>query len=216
MLTIKTTKQFYSSPASCLLVITLLVSNINLVLAHEPSPKKQTSATTTKPAEQYFTDIELVNQTGQTQRFYQDLLKDKVVIIHSFFTSCKSACPVSMRLMADIYARFGHQMGKELHIISISLDPNTDTPFKLQAYAEELKIGKGWQLISGNKENVDFALKKLGHYVADIEAHKNTIIIGNETTGLWKKAFLLAKPEAMDEVIKAVLTDKIPVTASAG
>ncbi|NQZ09664.1 MAG: SCO family protein [Algicola sp.] len=166
------------------------------------------------PAQQYFSDVTLIDQHGQPQRFYQDLLKDKVVIIHSFFSSCKSGCPVSMRLMAGIQERFAGQMGKQLHILSISLDPQIDTPLKLQAYAKELKVGPGWQLISGDKVNVDFALKKLGHYVSDIESHKNTIIIGNEATGLWKKAFLLAPPAALDKVIRSVIDDEQPVTAA--
>ncbi|WDE08052.1 SCO family protein [Thalassomonas viridans] len=167
-----------------------------------------------KPARQYFTDVTLVNQAGQQQALYTDLLQDKVVIIHSFFTTCKSACPVSMKLMADIQQRFADEMGKNLFILSFSLDPETDTPLKLQAYARELKAGPGWQLISGNKENVEFALKKLGHYVDDIQDHKNTLILGNEATGLWKKAFLLAKPEALDQLIREVLTDKLPATAA--
>ncbi|WDE01649.1 SCO family protein [Thalassomonas actiniarum] len=167
-----------------------------------------------KPARQYFTDVTLINQAGRQQALYTDLLQDKVVIIHSFFTTCKSACPVSMKLMTGIAQRFADDMGKNLFILSFSLDPETDTPLKLQAYARELNTGPGWQLISGSKENVEFALKKLGHYVDDIEDHKNTLILGNEATGLWKKAFLLAKPDALDSLIREVLTDKLPVTAA--
>lgn len=169
---------------------------------------------TKNPALEYFTDIPLVTQDGESLRFYNDLLKNKVVIIHSFFSSCKSSCPVSMRLMAGVQERFNEKMGKELHILSISLDPETDTPLKLKNYAEELDVGPGWQLLSGDKQNVDLALNKIGHYVADIDSHKNTIIIGNEATGLWKKAFLMSSSEALDKVIRSVLEDKIPVTAS--
>jgi len=183
--------------------------------ASEQNNDIQPQNTNKKPAQTYFTDVKLVNQSGETQRLYGDLLKDKVVIIHSFFSTCKSGCPVAMQLMAGIQQRFHKQMGKQLHILSISLDPVTDTPLKLSAYAKELNVGPGWQLISGDKENVDFALKKLGHYVADIEAHKNTIIIGNERTGLWKKAFLLAKRDVLDNIIRSVLQDSIPVNAAA-
>ncbi|MFT5164205.1 MAG: protein SCO1/2 [Alteromonadaceae bacterium] len=190
------------------------------------TPKPTTNSATTNalssdkntgqkpPAQQYFTDVTLINQHGKPRQLYSDLLKDKTVIIHSFFSTCKSGCPVSMRLMAGIQQRFKEQMGNQLHILSISLDPQTDTPLKLKAYAEELNVGPGWQLISGTQHNVDFALKKLGHYVSDIEAHKNTLIIGNETTGLWKKAFLLAKPDELDKLIATVIEDKTPVTVS--
>ncbi|MFT4928941.1 MAG: protein SCO1/2 [Phenylobacterium sp.] len=177
-------------------------------------PQSQRKGSADKPAKQYFTDVALVDQYGKPLRLYEDLLQDKVVIIHSFFSTCKSSCPVAMRLMAGIQERFSEQMGKQLHILSISLDPETDTPLKLKAYADELKVGPGWQLISGDKANVDFALKKLGHYVVDIEAHKNTIIVGKEATGLWKKAFLLAEPDELDELITSVIEDKLPITAA--
>ena len=163
------------------------------------------------PANKYFTDVMLVTHKGESLQLYTDLIKDKVVIIHSFFTSCKSSCPVSMRQMAGIQQRFSDNMGKELFILSISLDPAIDSPLKLQAYADELNAGPGWQLMSGSQGNVDLVLKKLGLYVADIESHKNTMIIGNESTGLWKKAFLLAPPEALDELISIVLNDEAPV-----
>ncbi|WDE14310.1 SCO family protein [Thalassomonas haliotis] len=194
-----------------LIVLTLLFS---FCFSIQAKSGNKTTDHREKPAHQYFTDIALVNQAGKQQALYTDLLKDKVVIIHSFFTSCKSVCPVSMKLMAGIQQRFAADMGKNLFILSFSLDPQTDTPLQLQSYARELKAGPGWQLISGDKRNVDLALKKLGHYVDDIEDHKNTLILGNETTGLWKKAFILAKPDALDELIREVLADKLPVTAS--
>ena len=196
------------------LVLMLLFAPMNAWATVVVKAVKNTASTADKPAKLYFTDVALVNQHGQELHLYGDLLKGKVVIIHSFFTRCKSACPVSMKLMAGIQNRFSQLMGKELFILSFSLDPTTDTPLQLQSYAKALNVGPGWQLISGSKENVDFALKKLGHYVDDIQDHKNTLIIGNEATGLWKKAFLLAKADALDELIKTVLTDKLPITAA--
>ena len=197
-----------------MLSATLFLAGIIQVVSSNQGQSYSNQAITKNPALEYFTDIPLVTQDGESLRFYNDLLKNKVVIIHSFFSSCKSSCPVSMRLMAGIQERFNEKMGKELHILSISLDPETDTPLKLKNYAEELDVGPGWQLLSGDKQNVDLALNKIGHYVADIDSHKNTIIIGNEATGLWKKAFLMSSSEALDKVIRSVLEDKMPVTAS--
>jgi len=53
----------------------------------------------------------------------------------------------------------------------------------------------GWQFLTGEKQNVDLVLKKLGQYVESRDAHSNLIIVGNEPTGLWKKAFGLAAPK---------------------
>ncbi len=159
------------------------------------------------PAETYFTNVLLINQDDKPRHFYRDLLQGKVVIINSFFSACTGSCPVSMGILAKVQQRFEKQMGKELHFVSISLDPEMDTPPKLKALAEKLHTGPGWQLLTGDKRNVDFALKKIGHFVEDIATHNNTLIVGNETTGLWKKAFTQAGPDALVEVIASVLDD---------
>jgi len=198
-----------------LILCCVIISGVNAVLSSTTQAAEQAASLGENPAQQYFTDVILINQDGEPQRFYNDLLKNKVVLINSFFTSCAGSCPVAMRLIAGIQERFEGQTGPALHIVSISLDPTIDTPPKLKAYAEEIKAGPGWQLITGDKANVDLALKKLGHYVADIETHINTIIVGNEATGLWKKVFLLAGTDSLDEVIMSVLADKIPDSASA-
>ncbi len=112
-----------------------------------------------------------------------------------------------MGTLTKMQAHFEEQMGKQLYFISISIDPEVDTSPKLKAYSRKVHAGPGWQLITGDKRNVDFALMKIGHYVDDIATHNNTLIIGNETTGLWKKAFAHAKPEALAEVISSVLYD---------
>jgi protein SCO1/2 len=71
-----------------------------------------------------------------------------------------------------------------------------------------VNAGQGWYFLTGNKESVEFALKKIGHFVDNKESHLNIFIIGNERTGLWKKAFGLAKSEELMKVVESVLADK--------
>jgi protein SCO1/2 len=99
-------------------------------------------------------------------------------------------------------------MGKDVYFISISVDPTVDTPPSLKAYAKKLNAGPGWYFLSGDKVNVDFALKKIGHFVDDKSDHLNIFIIGNERTGLWKKAFGLARDDELMKVVESVLSDK--------
>lgn len=202
--------QFQARVVICCFIFFSIIAT----LSNSAQAAEQVGSSAVNPAQQYFTDVILVDQDGEPQRFYNDLLKDKVVLINSFFTSCEGSCPRIMRLIAGIQERFSDQMGQSLHIISISLDPISDTPPQLKTYAKEINAGPGWQLITGKKDNVDFALKKLGHFVADIQAHKNTVIVGNEATGLWKKVFILAKRDALDKVITSVLEDTIPELGS--
>jgi protein SCO1 len=161
------------------------------------------------PAEKYFTNIELVNQRGERQRLYADLLKGKVVVINSFFASCKGSCPVMLSSFSKIQEHFADRLGKELSLISITVDPLNDKPEVLAALADQWKAKPGWQFLTGDKANVDAALHKLGQRVENRESHSNIFIIGNEATGLWKKARGLSKPEEIIPLIEEVLEDKL-------
>jgi protein SCO1/2 len=158
-------------------------------------------------AREYFTDVVLVNQDGEPMRFFSDLLQVKTVVINAFFTSCPGVCPILSRKLVAIQEGLGDHLGKDLHLISISVDPQTDTPPLLKAYAERFDARPGWYFLGGPKENVEWALHKLGQRVDDKEAHTNVFIIGNASTGRWKKVLGLAPPEEILEVVADVLDD---------
>ena len=160
------------------------------------------------PAQNYFTDVVLINQNGQQMRFYSDLLKGKIVIINTFFTTCTSVCPPMSKNLEKIQSWLGDRLGKDVHIISISVDPTTDTPPRLKDYAQKYNARPGWFFLTGNKEAADFALRKLGQFVESKDDHSTIIIIGNLRTGLWKKAMGLAKPDDLIKVLESVVNDK--------
>lgn len=162
------------------------------------------------PAQKYFSDVQLVNQDGEKMRFYSDLLQGKIVIINSFFATCQGSCLPLMRNLQKVQEALADRLGKDARIISISVDPTVDTPTALKAYATKLQAKPGWYFLTGDKESVEFALKKLGQFVDTKESHLNIFIIGNETTGLWKKAFGLAKSEDLVKVVDSVINDQPP------
>jgi protein SCO1/2 len=158
-------------------------------------------------AEEYFPDVELVDQDGETVRFYSDLIEGKSVVINVFFTSCVGVCPVLSQKVAAIQEKLGDRLGKEVHLISISVDPETDTVQRLKVYAARFKARPGWYFLGGKKENIDWALQKLGQYVKDKEGHSNILLVGNSRTGRWKKIFGLAPPAELVEAVLEVLND---------
>jgi len=173
-----------------------------------PAPEQATVRQDAKGGPKYFTDIELLDQNGSTKRFYSDLLQGKVVVINSFFTECTNVCPVLMKQFTDIQNAVGGRLGSAVHLLSLSLDPAHDTPPRVKEYAKRFSAKPGWYFLTGKKQNVDFALRKLGQYVEQKEDHYNLFIIGNEKTGLWKKAFGLAKSEKLIEIVEGVLNDR--------
>ncbi len=152
----------------------------------------------------------LVNQNGERMRFYSDLLQGKVVIIDSFFATCQGSCLPMNRNLEKLQEALGDHIGKDVYIISISVDPQVDTPASLKEYAKKLHARPGWYFLTGEKRNVDWVLNKLGQYVNDKQDHLNIFIIGNERTGLWKKAFGLARSDELVKVVESVLNDQPP------
>ena len=149
----------------------------------------------------YFTDVVLLDQNGKEVRLYSDLLEGTTVIINSFFATCPGSCPVMSATFRKIQAALGDRLGRDVHLISITVDPETDTPEQLRRFAKAASAQNGWHFVTGDKKNVQQALHKLGLLTDTKETHTAVVLIGNEPKGVWKKAFGLA---ASDEIVKLV------------
>lgn len=141
----------------------------------------------TASAAHYFPNLMLLTQDGKPVRFFDDLLKGKTVLINFMFATCAGACPVMTANLAKVQAHLDDRLGRDMHLISISVDPLVDTPEALKRYADNFKVRPGWYFLTGNKEDVAHVLRKLGSYVEDKAQHTNVLIIGNVTTGDWAK-----------------------------
>jgi protein SCO1/2 len=159
-------------------------------------------------AQKWFSDVELVDQDGRRVHFYTDMLKGKTVVLNAFFTTCTSVCPPMNRNLEKVQEALGDRLGKDVFIVSVSVDPETDTPTRLKEYAKRFHAKPGWTFLTGKKENVDWALYKVGQYVEAKDDHTTIIVIGNEATGLWKKALGTAKPAELIPIVFSVADDK--------
>lgn len=157
------------------------------------------------PSQKYFPDLPLVDQDGKERKFYTDLIKGKVVVINSFFSTCESHCPTMMGKLQKIQEAAGDRMGKDVHIISITVDPFTDTPKVLKAYSKAYNAKPGWFMMTGDKETVKSALNRLGFNTEAKELHSNIFIIGNEPTGRWQKVSGNRPDEIVRESFMSVL-----------
>ena len=155
----------------------------------------------------YFTDVPLVNQDGKTMRLYSDLIAGKIVVINSFFTTCNGVCPIMNSTMQKIQDAAGDRLGRDVVLLSISVDPSHDTPAKMRAYAKRMSAKRGWYFLSGDTKNVETALAKLGLATETKEGHKAVVIIGNEPKGVWKKAFGLAGSDDVVDLVRQVIAE---------
>lgn len=150
----------------------------------------------------WFTNTPLVTQSGDEVRFFDDVLRDHVVVIQFIFTRCQGACPLLTQKLLQTRAALGGDLGPRLRFVSISVDPNHDGPAELRGFAERQGAAlPGWLYLSGKKENVDLVVKRLGQYVDAPENHATVFIAGNARTNHW----LHVRPDAPAATIAAQL-----------
>src|SRR5919205_4111277 len=113
-------------------------------------------APTTQPR---IPDVNCLDQNGKKLRFNTDLVKGKVVVISFIYTSCTYLCTRVGESTARLQTALGDRLGRDVHLISVSTDPQTDTPKKLKAWATRLKAKDGWTLVTGEKAEMDRLLK---------------------------------------------------------
>ena len=173
--------------------------------AGERLPVAAGGKTTAEASAAYFPNHVLLTQDDRPVRFYDDVLKGKVVLINFMFTTCTGVCPPMTANLAKVQSYLGDRVGKDVVIVSISVDPTVDTPAKLKKYADGFKAKPGWYFLTGKKENVDWVLYKLGGYVEDKMQHSAVLIIGNEATGEWLKTAALKSPAQIAEAVTELL-----------
>jgi cytochrome oxidase Cu insertion factor (SCO1/SenC/PrrC family) len=159
-------------------------------------------------------DVEVLDQDGNALHFYTDLIKDKTVAINFIFTNCTTICPPLAATFARLQKEMGDKVGKDVHLISISVDPLTDTPERLKAWGAKFKAGPGWTFVTGEKAEMDRLLNALGAAVSKREDHTPTVIIGNDGKNIWTRTYGLAKISQIVGVINDVMAGKVEESAT--
>jgi len=157
-------------------------------------------------AREYFTNLELVNQDGETVRFFDDVLKDKVVLVNFIFTNCQGACPLMTFKMTQVRDRLENYIGQPLHFVSLSIDPARDTPAALREFAETNDAyHDGWTFLTGQPDVIKEITSRLGQYTADVEAHSTLMLAGNVNEAHWMKIPPQDQAAAIAEKLKSLL-----------
>jgi len=158
------------------------------------SKQEAPAATATADSERgnsHFPNVELITQDGKKVRFYDDLIKGKIVAIDLIYTTCKFNCPLETARLVQLQKMMGDRMGKDVFFYSISIEPETDTPEVLKAYAEKYHVGPGWLFLTGKPADIKLLSHKLGldslPSADDPDGHTPHVLMGNEKTGLWMK-----------------------------
>lgn len=151
--------------------------------------------------QKYFPDLVLVNHEGKKVRFYDDLIKDKIVILNFMYAKCEGVCPPVTANLVKVQNLLGDRMGKDIFINSFTLKPDQDTPEVLARYAANHKVRPGWNFVTGPPADMETVRRKLGFTDpdpvrdADKTNHIGNISYGNEPMIRWGGAPGRSNPE---------------------
>ncbi|HET8723567.1 MAG TPA: SCO family protein [Anaeromyxobacteraceae bacterium] len=132
-------------------------------------------------------DVELVDQDGKPVRLRELLSGNKAVVADFVFTTCTTVCPVLSGILSKMQDRFGDRLGKDVIMLSVTLDPARDTPAKLKAYAKRWKARPGWVWLTGPKDTVEKVLRGMGAYTPNFTDHPPMVLVGDARTGTWTR-----------------------------
>ena len=175
--------------------------------ASAPSPASSASETNDLTSLR-IPDITIFDQNGRRLRFYTDLVRGKTVAINFVFTTCTTICPPMTATFRRVQQQLGERNGRDVYLISVSVDPVTDVPERLHDFAARFNAGPGWTFVTGSKTDIDSLLQALGAAVTDKNDHTPTILVGNDIAGYWTRAYGLSPPTTLVNLITAVADRK--------
>lgn len=156
----------------------------------------------------YFPNSVVQTHEGKNLRFYDDIVKNKVVVFNMMYTVCSGICPGNTANLRSVQEALGHRLGKDIFMVSMTLQPVFDTPAALADYVKRYSIGPGWTFVTGKPAEMDVIRRKLGFYNsdpildADQSGHTGMVRIGNEKLDRWFMMPALSKP---GQIARAVL-----------
>lgn len=156
----------------------------------------------------HFPNVELTTHDDKKVKFYDDMLRGKVVAINFIYTSCGDVCPLDTAQMRQVHALLGDRVGKDIFFYSISVDPENDTPQALRRYMRTFDVGAGWTFLTGKREDIVLIQKKLGLRIVDlknIRDHDTRMIMGNERTSHWIKRSPYDDPTILGNILASTL-----------
>ena len=159
-------------------------------------------------ARQYFTDTEVIDQNGKKLRFYSDVLRNRVVLISFIFTNCEYSCPMLAQKLKQARASMVPAIKDEVWFVTLSVDPERDTPESMKQFAERQGVDESrWIFLTGDKQNLELLVKKLGQYTPNVEAHTTLMLAGNDRTRHWTRVLPMVPPDGIAQQMRALVEE---------
>ena len=153
-------------------------------------------------------NAELLDQNGAQVRFASDIVGDRIIALNFIYTDCSTACPVVSAIFEKLQNQLGEKRRQDVRLVSLSINPATDTPERLKTYAAHFHAQSEWSWLTGEKSQVDALLKGLGVYSTDYTNHTPVILVGDPVSGVWTRFNGFTSPETITARIDELLATR--------
>ena len=195
------------------------------LLAHAQTPdgtsKFKQISSRERTRQRYFPNLVLTAHDGRKLKFYDDLIKDKIVIFNMFYAKCEGICSPITRNLVRVQKILGDRVGKDIFMYSFTLKPKEDNVMAMKHYAEMHKVKPGWLFLTGSPDDMETLRRKLGYVDPDPEVdkaksnHIGVIKYGNEPLERWGGCPGMQSPEWIAETLSWVDWPKTQATSKA-
>ena len=175
--------------------------------------------------ERHLPNFTLTTHEGKKVKFYDDLVKDKIVVINMMYAQCQGVCTPITANLVKVHKLLGPRVGRDIFFYSITISPEKDSPKALKHYAamHKIKPNSGWLFLTGKPDEIEKLRRSLGFVdpdpVVDRDRsnHIGNVRMGNEPRMLWAACPGLARASAIANAIAGLGDDREePPDAEAG
>ena len=131
-------------------------------------------------------DVVLVNQDGAKVHFKKYIETDKPVILDFIYGTCTTICPVLSAGYASLQKKLGADV-ENVRLVSITIDPENDTPKVLKEYLKRYHAKPGWDFLTGSRADIDRVMYALDAYIPDKMSHYQLTLIRSPRDGKWTR-----------------------------
>ncbi len=153
-------------------------------------------------------NVPLTTHKGRTVNFYDDLVKDRLIIINMMYTSCSGICPLATSNLHQVHKILSAELSIPYVMCSLTLSPEVDDPTMLADYVAKYRLPDDWLYLTGTPEHVRLVRNALGFYDIDPDvdgdnaSHTGMVRLGNEALQRWSMMASQASPQQIVDSIK--------------
>jgi len=148
-------------------------------------------------------DRPVLDQDGVAHSFGQNVVGNRLVVVNFIYTSCGTLCPLQSAILADLQDKLGDRLGRDVALISLSVDPVVDQPARLHEQAERFGAKPGWQFLTGKPRDIEAILTGMQAWVETPEDHPGFFLVGSADQRDWSKLDGMPSPDQLMHKINA-------------